>query len=1027
MVKYSIEGSTLESKDKKLLRTVCRKVALTTKPCNRVCDSGLLEDPNAPKGFEKKPADDSLRLNELEHPNYTRLGGAEFEYNPVLSGDELQQVLSKVEVRKALDGGNYNAAPSTMSGGAALQVEDRSLHLGRLRNQAKAAIRDWDRKTPIRQVLKTKLPEASDDFIERFANLVDNYRLKLEKKEAAEPRVAGSRKPGTRGHQGPSFKQWAASGKATSEQATIRGKPVNPNPDIRSPFFDEKTGTLHTSKGSFPMYIPSRDKDDPEAATKFHNILNDKKVNEFHDYAMENWSKAHRLLKEGKLPEEVVMHSVLFSQLSPNTPVPVQELMYGHLVDSMKHTGLDPRTAEFANIRQDWLGRDNPSVFPEHGRSYFEHLQDQLRLKNDSLQTSRKAGDISSFMLAPNKFKNMAKYHSLHKGLVDIVNRHRTDARSAIQELMDHKHKAQLWKAKRKRDIDRGLPDPGEYQGPDVPGLAPKTARYVYGMMGGGNVIVPDTHMSRYLFGLEKGKDNPTIKYIKDLLWNPNNSEVLNGIDRYYAKNHDAVKHLREHPRWKGEFDSDEDAVFPAFWKNWVAIVPHERARGLGTSGRNISEDESDYGWVTDHRPFWEAIAPHLAKAEDEVPDTALPWQTAKTMHEWVMLYGEHPAMMMYYRYLFPKLLAHHERKKKENPTIKFEALAIELRKALGDQNIFDRYGLRTPPELRQKLAAQGGHARFDPNAFGRQHGLKTPRVLREGPSPPQPGIGVVDSQRDSVGDYNQRPEQHALVHGLDFGKKVRGAPTVDPYNARAEFSHWRKAPNKSWVFVKQEPVWPTKPRQPWMSESRREGLFHNLAHNFFGLGKYVPTVSVIHHPETGNEAAVIERIKGEHYTGRDEHRQTIRALGDSGELDKLMIQDFVMAMPDRHDHNYMMVPGGMKVLDHGLILHQNPGDFPDYLNEYGNEKSREDPNNWPGVENSEIHPEARAWLRGLDPDKLRHEMLRHEVPQGIIDDAVRRLALAKELNENEEYLEREQLWDAPSGITGKHRKFVIR
>jgi len=1333
-VGWSIEGSTLESKDKKLLRTVCRAVAATVKECNKTCSMGLITDPNAPRGFDKKPEDDSLKLNELEHPNYARLGGSEFQYNPVLGGQELE---------KALEAGGYNMAPAVMTVGTALQVEDRSLHLAHLRNQARAALRDWDKQIPFRQVLKMKLPEASDDFIDRFAGLVDNYRLNLQKKEE------GPAKRGTRGHQGPSFKQWVESGKAETEQATIRGKPVKPNPDIRSPSFDEKKGILHTQKGSFPMYIPSRDKEDPEAGTKFHNILNDKKINEFHDYATENWAKVHKLLKEGKLPEEVIMHGVLFSQLSPNTPVASQELMYcldsdtilvsnggvaksianfvpgdrvwavnqdgesivtevvhlhdhgeiegyeiffsdgftvtvsqnhkfltsygmkplweivlkrmeilceiskietmaiamrpriqdgsliqvppqklskmqrlerdsqslnrqkecevfayaggkkeslfksqpehgrnpklgkgksgqgycstsqgracnevmareesssrspslsknncisrsleapesgqiqgklfavgriretladnesrkisenhgciysgwhsgsfipiqgrkmvegvfglepgsdslsgnnqgrglsgpirknldrsrrilaffprferrpgeitlpsaqgfdsqersaetwrrdviaffgglffpeedetskrklapmaygdaplsetrslvlrrivrvravgprrmydlevahakhnfllpngvitsnSHLVDSMRHTGLDPRTSEFSNIRQDWLGRDNPSVFPEHGRSYFERLQEELRLKHDSKLTNRKAGDISSFMLANNKFKNMERYHTLHKGLVELVGRHRHDARSAVQELMEHKHKAMLWDAKRRRDIDRGNPDPGEYQGPNVPGLAPKTARYTYGMMGGGNVIVPDTHMSRYLFGLEKGKDNPTISYIKDLLWNPNNSEVLNGIDRYYAQHHDAVRHMREHPRWKHEFESDEDAIFPAFWKNWVAIAPHERARGLKTLAHNEA---------TDHRPFWEAIAPHLTKAEadNETSDTALPEQTAVTMHEWVKEYGETPAMMLYYRYLVPRLLAAAERRKKKNPVMKMEALAIELRKALGD--------LKTPPVSRQK------------SADTRQEQLNT---------------GVVDSQRHSVGEYNQRPEQHALVHGLDFGGKSKEPD--NPWTARAQTSHWRKAPNGSWAFVKMEPK--GRPVKIGFGESRREGLFHNLAHNFFGLGQYVTPTAVIHHPTTGEEHAIIEGVRGgEHYNDSPWQRDILKKLGDSGELDKLMIQDLVMGIPDRHDHNYMLTPKGLKLIDHGFAL-EIPGDMPHYVNA-----------NFKGGAVS-VHPDARQWLRTLDSDKLRQEMLRHQVPQKLVDNAVMRLERAQ-------------------------------
>src|SRR5216683_330893 len=124
------------------------------------------------------------------------LVGSELQFNPVLDGDVLQRALAKVEsVRKALEAGNYNVAPSAMTGGAALQVEDRSLHLAHLRNQARAALRDWDRKTPFREVLKHKLPEASDDFIDRFSNLVDNYTMKLRKAQESFSKCMECSKP----------------------------------------------------------------------------------------------------------------------------------------------------------------------------------------------------------------------------------------------------------------------------------------------------------------------------------------------------------------------------------------------------------------------------------------------------------------------------------------------------------------------------------------------------------------------------------------------------------------------------------------------------------------------------------------------------------------------------------------------------------------------------------------------------------------------------------------------------------------
>lgn len=446
------------------------------------------------------------------------------------------------------------------------------------------------------------------------------------------------------------------------EALTIRGKPAKVK-NVDKPVFDEKKGVLHTPRGSFPMYVPSRDSE--SAKTSFHNIMSDPKVNQFHDYAMQNWTKVNKALKNGTLPPQVVMHATLFSQQSPNTPVPVQELMYGHLVDAMNHTGVDATDPQFAEkVGPNWNERDSatqpPSVSPEH----WDRLGNLIRVKGD--EAKRPKGSIMSFMLANNKMANMAKYHKLHNQLVDLVQRHRGDARSGVAELMTHKRLATNHENVRKRHLSQGKPDIGEYTaGPAVAGLAPKTARYTYGMMGGGNVQVPDTHFTRYLFGLEKGKDNHTIDYLKSLLWNEGNGHVLEGIDRHYAQHHDAVQHMMQHPTWGKHFEKPEDAIFPAFWKNWVGIAPHEKARGLKTSAFN------EY---TDHRPYWDVIRPFLKKSEG--PDESLPARTALQHAEWAREYGDVPAMLLYYRHLVPMLLGEQDQLTKDEMSLEKMAIA---------------------------------------------------------------------------------------------------------------------------------------------------------------------------------------------------------------------------------------------------------------------------------------------------------------------------------------------------------------
>lgn len=575
----------------------------------------------------------------------------------------------KKTLDKSLEGGCASAAPSQLTQGAALQREDMTLRKWKDRAVAKIkAHRGPFVKAEFRAALKAELPEADDRFIDHFADMADDFHVK---KSEALIKMAARRKPAATPEGGQVAPEPAAAApkvEVSRSPMTIRGKEVPANSAISSAHFDEHTGVLHTPRGSFLMYIPGRE--DPNEGSTFNNILADPKLTSFHDYAMNNWAKVNGLLKAGRLPEEVIMHGTLFSQLSPNTPVPIQELMYGHLVDHMRATGIDARSPNFAATKEGWTARDRRDRLPEHSRDYFEGLGDAVRIGKlvggapkgqgslfpeparwvgPTSATGRNPGDVQSYMLGNDKFKNMSKYHTLHQALVRMVNHHRDDARSGVQELMQHKMAAARHNAMRNRAIAAGKPDPGPYTaGPDVPGLAPKTSRYMWGMLGGSNVVVPDTHYSRHLFGLEKGKDNDTIDHIKATLWDPNNTHVMNAIDRYYAKHHPAVRHMREHPRFAGLFHDNESAVFPAFWKHWVAISPHEKSRGMQHFAHNLN---------TDHRPYWEATDPYLM-AKNESTMWTVPAQTSATQHRWISEYGEVPALMLYFRYSAPRLLA---------------------------------------------------------------------------------------------------------------------------------------------------------------------------------------------------------------------------------------------------------------------------------------------------------------------------------------------------------------------------------
>lgn len=1062
VVGFSIEGATLDRDGNKLKSTIARMVALTTKPCNKQAVSGVLADPHAPEGFSKNPENAKTALKaEIVDPMHMRLGGSETEYG--------------ADMLKALTAGSYNAPPGALTGGAALQREDRTI-----KATAMAAERDWPKTGKFREFLKSyftkaQMGDVSDDFLDHFSDLVESkyYRVKKAEEVIADLKKAGKYvydkargvsvpkdPPAPAKNAGVARIRSVSGTKASTPVSTLtnNGAPVKPNPKLVDPKFDEKTGTLHMPEGSFQIYIPSRD---VQHAGSFHEIMNDPKVEQFHGYAMENWAKAHKLLKAGKLPPEVTMHAVLFSHMSPNTPVPNQELMYSHLVDSMNATGKTPMSPDWESVKEDWLERDKPQKFPDHSPEHWKRLESALRLKNNAKATGRQVGDIGAFMLPGNKFDNMTKYAKMHEPLVELMARHKADGRSAAEEMMYHKVEQLKWENRRRLALQAGKEDTGEYPGMSIAGLAPKTARYALAMMGAGNIHVPDTHFTRNLFGLNRELDGETIERIKKTLWNPRNTHILNGIDRYYAQHHDAVRHMLQHPKWGSVFEKPEDAVFPAFWKHWMAIVPHEQARGHNVYG---------YNELTDHRPYWDAVEPYLKKNESE---TNLPLQTAKQHAEWQLQYGEVPAMTLYFRHLLPKLLQSAGSREAQAMVRKFQELQVELLAKAGDtpDNTVDRAhsaansavnevellngqgrfadvrytagqkadnrNIPDRPVLFQNRQTKPGYAvnretgdeyhllghtpthfwgvsdAIDPFKGWKESDLvKIPRTGDlEVHNYPQTldSPAVVDADRHGIPGFVDTPEARALAHGFNFDAKTGDATA----GAFAGSSFWAKAPNGSHVYVKGAAsdrdvgeTFGAKNEGSW-NTARREGAYTNLARDFFGLGHMVPTVAVVSHPKTGQEHALISHLAGAFHAREigDYHATAALARANmNGDVHKAAIMNSILQNRDRHGGNYMISsssPEGkfdrLHLIDHNLW-----GDGSRVVNTPAYTHKL-------GELSSPVHSEAASWVQKLDPTELSHQMARNGVPPYGIKQAVRRLEAMKTLlaNTNRPTLER--------------------
>lgn len=175
LARWSIEGTTLDRNGNHLEASVAKNVALTLKPCNRSCHSDLIED-------ARVVSDGEVRKN--QHPERKLTKGEFVESDPVVEDPFGGQAISKAleairqlaeiaALAKTITAGSYAGDPGSRIQGSALQSE----HMEN-KGQALAALRDWDRATPIKKFLKHRLPEASDEYINTFAHLVDDFEMK---------------------------------------------------------------------------------------------------------------------------------------------------------------------------------------------------------------------------------------------------------------------------------------------------------------------------------------------------------------------------------------------------------------------------------------------------------------------------------------------------------------------------------------------------------------------------------------------------------------------------------------------------------------------------------------------------------------------------------------------------------------------------------------------------------------------------------------------------------------------------------
>ena len=146
VVGFSIEGGKMDKKGMIVTKSIARDVAITVKPCNKVCDAEILENTKDEKDFLYKNQQYDCEILEkgdlyVNLNSYERFSKTEGKFRSMILADiqktEKKETIkipakkakkskyeTKNNMRKALIAGMMGGAPSGKTGMAALATED---------------------------------------------------------------------------------------------------------------------------------------------------------------------------------------------------------------------------------------------------------------------------------------------------------------------------------------------------------------------------------------------------------------------------------------------------------------------------------------------------------------------------------------------------------------------------------------------------------------------------------------------------------------------------------------------------------------------------------------------------------------------------------------------------------------------------------------------------------------------------------------------------------------------------------------
>lgn len=242
-------------------------------------------------------------------------------------------------------------------------------------------------------------------------------------------------------------------------------------------------------------------------------------------------------------------------------------------------------------------------------------------------------------------------------------------------------------------------------------------------------------------------------------------------------------------------------------------------------------------------------------------------------------------------------------------------------------------------------------------------------------------------------------PEQNKLIHGLN----IYDTPKLDGGWAGGGSYKANNPVTGGHAIVKKASAHADQAERGHLNNgfnsAKREVLFHNMAKDYFGMGKHVPTTSGFNrggedysaqefkenadHPDLKEKPPSTDETSfgsdGPDEFKHPQHAKTLKKLHESGDLHKLALMDNIMGHHDRHSHNMMMDTDkdNLHLIDNGTAFDYKNFDslhpYPAYM------RHAENPNiKGMGLDNTQLHPEAVKWLNKLDPQKAKEMLAAH-------------------------------------------------